>query len=146
MFSFERMIAWQKAVDWADEIFELADQLPQRLQFSFGEQLRRACLSVSNNLAEGSGRRTPAGQRYFYDIAHGLTYEVISILAVLKKRHLVKAEDFAKFYKSGDELASLVFGLQQATLKAELKQPYTQRPLRESGVEYFPPYEPDPSV
>ena len=60
MFKFEKMIAWQKAVEFVDKAFEVADRWPQRYQFSFGEQLRRAALSITNNLAEGSGRRTPA--------------------------------------------------------------------------------------
>ena len=60
MFKFEKMIAWQKAADFVDKAFEVADRWPQRYQFSFGEQLRRAALSITNNLAEGSRRRTPA--------------------------------------------------------------------------------------
>jgi four helix bundle protein len=69
VFKFEKMIAWQKAVEFADQAFDVADRLPQRLQFSFGEQLLRAALSITNNLAEGSGRRTPGGRRIFYDTA-----------------------------------------------------------------------------
>ncbi len=130
------MTAWQKAIEWADGVFDIADRLPQKLQFSFGEQLRRACLSVSNNLAEGSGRRTPREQRYFYNIAHGSTYEVVSILAILKRRGLVAAEEFAQFYRKGDELASITYGLQQATFEAETKLSSTPSRLRESDVEY----------
>ena len=132
MFSFEKMIAWQKAIEWADEVFEIADRLPQKHQFSFGEQLRRACLSVPNNLAEGSGRRTPRGQRYFYDIAHGSTYEVVSILAILKRRSHVSLEEYAKFYKQGDELAAIIYGLEEAAFAAEEKQ----RSLREPQAGY----------
>jgi hypothetical protein len=39
---FERLDAWHKAIDFADAMFSLADSLPQRYQFSLGEQLRRA--------------------------------------------------------------------------------------------------------
>ncbi len=134
MFSFEKMTAWQKAIEWADGVFDVADRLPQKFQFSFGEQLRRACLSVSNNLAEGSGRLTPRGQRYFYDIAHGSIYEVVSILAILKRRGYVSTEEFSQFYKQGDELASITYGLQKATFEAETKQP--PRTFHETDAEY----------
>lgn len=40
-FKFERFEAWRRAIDFADAMFELADGLPQRVQFSLGEQLRR---------------------------------------------------------------------------------------------------------
>ena len=137
MFSFEKMTAWQKAIEWADGVFDIADRLPQKFQFSFGEQLRRACLSVSNNLAEGSGRRTPREQRYFYDIAHGSTYEVISILAILKRRGHASVEEFARFYKQGDELASIIYGLQPAASEAEAKQ--SLRSLHEAETVYEVP-------
>ncbi|MBF8282173.1 MAG: ribosomal S23 superfamily protein [Anaerolineales bacterium] len=146
MFSFEKMIAWQKAIEWVDEIFEVADHLPQKQQFSFGEQLRRACLSVPNNLAEGSGRRTPRGQRYFYDIAHGSTYEVVNILAILKRRGQVGPEEFTKFYKRGDELASIIYGLEEAAFEAEAKQSDSPRALRESRPEYGVVDEPEPPL
>jgi four helix bundle protein len=141
MFSFEKMLAWQKAVEWSDSIFDVADRLHQKYQFSFGDQLRRACLSVSNNLAEGSGRRTPAGQRYFYDVAHGSIYEVVSVLAILKRRDLLPADEYDKLYKQGDEVASIVYGLSRATFEAEKKQESRSRVVREPGAEYGPPDE-----
>jgi len=55
-FKFERFEAWKRAIGFADEMFVLADALPQRYQFSLGEQLRRAALSIPTNLAEGAGR------------------------------------------------------------------------------------------
>ena len=51
MFKFEKMIAWQKGVEFADKAFEVADRWPQRHQFSLGEQLRRAALSVTNSVS-----------------------------------------------------------------------------------------------
>ncbi len=143
MFSFEKMIAWQKAIEWADQVFEIADRLPQKHQFSFREQLRRACLSVSNNLAEGSGRRSPSGQQYFYDIAHGSAYEVISMLAILKRRELVSAEEFLKLYKQGDELASLIYGLQQAAVMSAAKASTGPQQVREPSAQYGGVNEPE---
>lgn len=144
MFSFEKMLAWQKAIEWADEIMEVADRLPQKHQFSLGEQLRRACLSVPNNLAEGSGRRAPAGQRFFYDVAHGSTYEVVSILTILKRRGQVTSEEFAAFYRRGDELAAMIHGLEGATFEREKKQRSSPRSLRESKAKYDDIAEPEP--
>jgi four helix bundle protein len=86
VFKFEKMIAWQKAVEFADRAFDIADRLPQKHQFSLGEQLRRAALGITNNLAEGSGRRTPGSRRSFYDSAKGSTYEVVSIMAIGLRR------------------------------------------------------------
>ena len=65
MFSFEKLEVWKRSLDFADEMFRLADKLPQRYQFSLGEQLRRAALSIPTNIAEGSGRESGKEQAYF---------------------------------------------------------------------------------
>jgi four helix bundle protein len=64
-FKFERLEVWQKAIDFANTMFDVADNLPQRYQFSLGEQLRRAALSIPTNIAEGSGGTTPKNQATF---------------------------------------------------------------------------------
>jgi len=68
MFKFETFDVWKRAIDFANEIFEFADRLPQQYQFSLGEQLRRAGLSIATNLAEGSGRDNPKEERYFITV------------------------------------------------------------------------------
>jgi four helix bundle protein len=128
MFSFEKMLAWQKAADWSDQVLDIAENLPQRLQSSFGDQLKRSGLSVTNNLAEGSGKRTPASQRQFYDIAHGSAYETMSILAILKRREVISLDVYQQLYIQGDEVASLIYRLMQAT--------FTASTLKEGTVEY----------
>jgi len=52
-FRFERFEAWKRAIEFADKMFEVADRLPQRYQFSLGEQLRRAAGQQS-----GRGKRS----------------------------------------------------------------------------------------
>jgi len=136
MFKFEKMIAWQKGVEFADTAFEVADRLPQRHQFSLGEQLRRAALSITNNLAEGSGRRTPGSRRTFYDAAKGSTYEVVSIVAILLRRKEVTQVEFDMFYRMGDEEASIISGLIDATFREEADLARSGRTLREEQDEY----------
>ena len=57
-FKFQTLEVWKKSVEFADLMIEIADKLPQKYQFSFGEQLRRAGLSVPNGIAEGNGRKS----------------------------------------------------------------------------------------
>ncbi|GAB4582110.1 MAG: four helix bundle protein [Anaerolineales bacterium] len=136
MFKFEKMIAWQKGIEFVDQMFDLADQLPQRYQFSLGEQLRRAALSITNNLAEGSGRRTPALQRNFYDISKGSAYEVISILTIAHRRNHLTDQTLQSYYAKGDEIASIISGLIDATFREEQQNALSKRTLREEQGEY----------
>ena len=54
-FRFEDFEIWQRAADLADRLCNMADSLEERRRFKFADQLRGAVLSISNNIAEGSG-------------------------------------------------------------------------------------------
>ena len=58
MFRFEGMDIWKKAIKITDKLFDIADKLIERNLFRFAEQLRGASLSITNNIAEGSGLLT----------------------------------------------------------------------------------------
>ena len=129
MFVFEKLQVRQRAKSWANVLFDIGDALPQRYQFSFGEQLRRAGLSVMNNLAEGASRESFRSQRYFYEISKGSTYECVNILFLLQERKLVTAEQFKSLYQEGETIAKMTHGLiaaaqqqEQSTCPSKLKE------------------------
>lgn len=114
MFKFETFETWKRGIDFADRVFDIADGLPQQYQFSLGEQLRRAALSIPTNLAEGSGRDNPKEKRYFYGIAKGSVYEVISLLVMTGKRGHLTREAYRELHNEGDELAAMITGAVKA--------------------------------
>ncbi len=54
-FAFEKLLVYQKSVDFADQICDLTEQFPTRYNH-LADQLNRASLSISSNIAEGNGR------------------------------------------------------------------------------------------
>ena len=54
-FRFQDLKVWQLAIEIANELFDIADELEKRRFYRFAEQLRGAAMSMSNNIAEGSG-------------------------------------------------------------------------------------------
>jgi len=68
-FKFESLDVWKRSIDFADDMFGLAESLPQKYQFSLGEQLRRASLSIPTNIAEGCGRDGQKDKAYFFRIS-----------------------------------------------------------------------------
>jgi four helix bundle protein len=83
---FEDLPVWQEAA----RLYELADdflaEAPPRLRASFRDQLERAVLSVSNNIAEGFERGTTKELLQFIYIARGSAGEVRSMLTLLLRR------------------------------------------------------------
>ena len=110
-FKFEKLDVWRRSVDFANEMFSIADKLPKQYQFSLGEQLRRAALSVPTNIAEGAGRDGEKERKYFYRIAKGSIYEVVSLLVMIGKRSGISREDYRRHYTEADEIASILTAL-----------------------------------
>lgn len=72
---FTEMPVWILAMDYAVKIFELSANLPKQEDYALTSQIRRAALSISDNIAEGFGRETAKDKKHFYVIARGLTLE-----------------------------------------------------------------------
>ncbi len=69
-FQFEKLLVYQKALDFADEVCSATEQFSRGYGFLV-DQLNRAALSISANIAEGNGRFTKADRKNFFIIARG---------------------------------------------------------------------------
>ena len=65
MFNFQNLKVWQKSVSLIAKLDSLLDDLPRKEQFSLGEQMRRAGLSISCNIAEGLREKVKKGGGIF---------------------------------------------------------------------------------
>ena len=83
---FEDLPVWQEAIRLAEAVCDLLDANKNGISFSFRDQLERAALSVSNNIAEGFERGTTAELLAFIYIARGSAGEVRSMLCLLSRR------------------------------------------------------------
>jgi len=77
VFDFERLEVYQKSMELMAEIFRITRQLPREYQHSLADQLRRAGLSILNNLAEGSGQLSKKEKARFYKTSLNSTRECI---------------------------------------------------------------------
>ena len=74
-FAFEKLIVYQKSVDFADQICSRSESFPGGYGF-LSDQLNRAALSISANIAEGNGHFTVPDRKNFFGIARGSLQEV----------------------------------------------------------------------
>ena len=88
-FDFERLSVYQKGLSFVNAVFTLSDQFPGRVQYSLGDQLRRAVLSIVNNIAEGSGKRTAKEKRQFYRFALDSARECVPMLTVCREQEFL---------------------------------------------------------
>jgi four helix bundle protein len=83
---FEELPVWQEAARLYNVVLDLLEEPGMPLSPGFRNQLDRAALSVSNNIAEGFERSTTNELLSFIAIARGSAGEVRSMMAVIKDR------------------------------------------------------------
>ncbi|MBI4353736.1 MAG: four helix bundle protein [Candidatus Omnitrophica bacterium] len=110
-FDFERLKVYQASLEFLDQIFDVSLALPRETQSSLGDQLRRAGLSISNNIAEGSGKRFKREKTRYYCTASDSTRECLSMLNILQRRKLLGDGQFAIMRRAGREITSMIHGL-----------------------------------
>jgi four helix bundle protein len=108
MFRFENLEIWQRSVEIANKLFDIADQLEQRKLFRFAEQLRGAGLSAPNNIAEGSGSTSDREFAQFLNIARRSTFENANMLLVFHRRGLVSEQQRTELLPALDELCRMI--------------------------------------
>jgi len=112
-FRFQDLRIWQLAIDIANELLSIADDLEQKRLFRFAEQLRAACMSMSNNIAEGSGSDSRKEFKQFLNIARRSTFENANILILLHKRNLINQEVLNKQLIQLDQLCRQITNFQK---------------------------------
>lgn len=88
---------WQDSMEVAARLFDLADRLESKRLYRFAEQLRGSGLSMSNNIAEGSGSNSKREFANFLNIARRSTFENANAILVLEKRGPSRSEKSPKY-------------------------------------------------
>jgi len=104
---FEDILAWQKAGKLTVIIYDL---YKDNRDFSFRDQLRRAAISIMNNIAEGFERGGDKELRYFLYIAKGSCAEVRSMLYVALRLEYTTKKDFDELYNLTIEISKMLSG------------------------------------
>ncbi len=98
-FRFQDLTIWEKAIDLSDRLFDIADDLADHHFYRFAEQLRGAVLSISNNIAEGSGADSDREFARFLGIAKKSVFETANMMIILARRNLIGASVADTFLK-----------------------------------------------
>jgi four helix bundle protein len=113
-FRFQDLRIWQLAIDIAFELFDIADELEKRKLFRFADQLRGSGLSMSNNIAEGSGSLSNKEFIQYLNIARRSTFENANVVIVLEKRELISRERMDKLLDRLDSLCRQITSFQDS--------------------------------
>ena len=79
-YSFEKLKVWQEARLLVKKVYQLSAKFPNEERYGLTSQVRSAVISISSNIAEGSGRKHKKEQSQFYSIAYARLMEVLNQL------------------------------------------------------------------
>jgi four helix bundle protein len=111
MFSFEKLAVWQKAIDYADFVYNVTKDFPTDERFGLISQLRRSAVSVSANVAEGSSRSSKVDMARFIEIAYGSLLESVTNFEIAKRQQFVSLANCREAYRQAEMLAKMLSGL-----------------------------------
>ena len=114
MFNFEKLDVWQKAIDFADLIYNHTRQFPADERFGLTNKMRRAAVSIPSNIAEGTSRMAQSDFRRFLEIASGSAFESISQAFVGRRQGLLTEDAFAALHSSAEEVGRMLSGLRKS--------------------------------
>jgi len=92
-YSFEKLEAWKESRKLVKQIYQVTRLFPDSEKFGLMSQMRRAAISVSSNLAEGSGRATRNDQKHFYRMAYSSLLEILNQLILASDLEYISTEE-----------------------------------------------------
>jgi four helix bundle protein len=90
------------------KLFDIADDLDKRRLYRFAEQIRGAGLSMSNNIAEGSGSQSKKEFAQFLNIARRSTFENANMIIIFQLRDLIPNDTKEQILVELDELCRMI--------------------------------------
>lgn len=104
MQDFKELIVWKLAFDLNKEIYKVTAKFPKEEFYALTQQLRRASVSVSSNIAEGCGKRTNKDFISFLYNSMGSLKEIESQLLIAKDLNYLPQSKFIELDEKLDEL------------------------------------------
>lgn len=97
-FRFEQLEIWKEANRVSDILFDYSDKADEKRFYKFAEQLRAAAMSISNNIAEGSGSFSDKDFANFLNISRRSVFECANILHIFQRRNIITSDERVKIY------------------------------------------------
>ena len=117
MFNFEKLDVWHKAIAFADTVYSITRNFPGDERFGLTNKMRRAAVSISSNIAEGTSRHSRADYVRFVEIATGSVFEVVSQAFIARNQEFLCDSDFQILYKAAEEQGRMLSGLRKSLVE-----------------------------
>jgi four helix bundle protein len=108
---YKDLIAWKKAMDLVNAIYNATDAFPTRETYSLTDQIRRAAVSIPSNIAEGQAHYSNREFLHYLRHSRGSLAELETQLLIAQRRSYLSGPQAAELLKQADELSRILSGL-----------------------------------
>jgi|SRR5690554_4132254 len=122
-FAFEKLIVWQDARAFVTRIYLTTKRFPIEERYGLVDQLRRAAISISSNIAEGSSRTSAKDQAHFYQLSFSSLMEVLSQILICSDLDYITEADYTSLRSDIERLSYQINQLRKSALSKHSKPP-----------------------
>jgi four helix bundle protein len=108
---YKDLIAWQKAMDLVNAVYDATDSFPKREVYSLTDQMRRAPVSIPGNVAEGQAHYSNREFLHFLRHSRGSLAELETQILIARRRDYLSEAGAADLLTRADEVSRILSGL-----------------------------------
>lgn len=115
-YSFEKLIVWRESIEVVKVIYNLTKKFPSEERFGLIIQLRRATVSISSNIAEGTSRQTNKDKAHFTTIAFSSSMEVLNQIIISKELSFISENQYIFVREKLEKITNMLNALRKSQL------------------------------
>ena len=113
MFRFLEWKVYRDSKNIFGLVLKLVSKLPRENRYDIGSQILRSALSISLNIAEGSGKNSDKDMNRFFNIALGSIHETVAVADILKDNKMITHAEFNDLYGKLHEIMNQLGGFKK---------------------------------
>jgi four helix bundle protein len=117
--NFKKLIIWQDAMNFCDDVYNYTETLPSKEKFNLISQLEKCSVSIPSNISEGSGKRTNIHFAEFLTTALTSSFEAETQLLICERRKYGNNEQLKNLLKQVEELQRKIFNFRETILNGK---------------------------
>ena len=111
MKTYRDLVVWQKSMQLVTQVYLITKRFPKEELYALTPQIRRSCISIPSNIAEGYGRNSKNDYLRFLQIASGSLYELQTQLEICLNLDYLSKQRFEEIYKQSREIERMLSSL-----------------------------------
>lgn len=116
MFAYRKLDVYANSKKYVADIYQLLQKFPNEERFAMCNQLRRAAVSITSNIAEGMGRFSDKEKLHFIEIAFGSLYETMSQIELALDFNYITQNEFVNMEEQVVVISKMLSGLRNSII------------------------------